>query len=446
MSEEGAGVFEELLGFRAATKKYRAAHLMNDLAQAVSGVVPADGGDLLCRVIRQDAEGEQNGEAELRADAVLGHAFERAYPRELGARRIRALRAAAGMILNFDRTVYAPGDRMASPLATHQGLLGAEGFRRFRVGPYVARILTPEGRERLRELFVSVRDPLTRALRPLLSGEFEPARTAEGPAPEPVGFDHALGARLSRLLAQPLSKPALLRAFALGASLGIVLKILGLGSPDGRPILPAVPTDDEDSEASRWEAAIQAFQRARDTMDARVAQALEGHARTAGLLGRARPTGAAVEVVGSGPAALRALVQAVRDEGEQTGIWWPDAFAIHLGRQSGCILPKSDRAGWATYRLALTPELVEVVILMSVDPAGRPQPWARMWRGVADDLGLLIGANTAVDAEALRAAQVPHVSPQRLRENAAAHLRAALRRGAARALPDGGAEAVGTLA
>jgi hypothetical protein len=57
----------------------------------------------------------------------------------------------------------------------------------------------------------------------------------------------------------------------------------------------------------------------------------------------------------------------------------------------------------------------------------------------------MIGANATSDAETLRAAGVPHASPQALRDNAALLLAGVVRRGAARRLPDGGAEAVGTL-
>jgi hypothetical protein len=450
-TEEHVGLFEETLGFRTATGSFKAVHIMNDCAQTLVGGAPDHGGDLICRVIREHIAEEPNSETDLRTDKRLGTLFNRAFPQALGPRRVRELRAAAKLLLNFDGGVYAAGTRMASPLATHRGLLGSDGFRRFRLGPFLSNILPQAGRQRLKSLFESDRDPITRALRPLISDSpLVDTHPATGRPRVQSALDRALGERLGRLLSQPLSKPALLRAFALGASLGLVLKILGVGRGDGRPVLLAVPTEDG-AEATRWEGATQAFQRARDSLDAFVARTMSEHSQRDTVLARTEPAGdaelklSAVKVTGTGAGAFLDAVRQLRELGDQTKIYWPDDFAIAVGRRAGCVLPRTDRAGWGTFRLALTPELVEVLVLMSVDPSGRPQQWSRLWRDVREDLGVLIGASPTKDAEMLREVGVPHVSAGRLRDNALAMLRAAVRRGAARALPDGGAEAVGTL-
>lgn len=96
--------------------------------------------------------------------------------------------------------------------------------------------------------------------------------------------------------------------------------------------------------------------------------------------------------------------------------------------------------------MALAAEHVEILTLMSVDPQGERIPWSRLWSDLRSDLGIIVGVNPMIDAEALRAIGVMHVSAQKLRDNAASILRGGVQRGAAHRLPDGGAEAVGTLA
>jgi hypothetical protein len=446
--DEHSGLFEEVLGFRPSTYAIKVVHLMNDLSQNLLGGAPASGGDFLCRVIREDKEGEGNSEEELRADPIFGPAFNRAFPRELGSRRISRLRAAIGLVLNYDKGIYQPGTAMASALATHGGLLGFEGFRRFRLGSFLKRCLNNEGQRRLVDLLKSDRDPITRVFRPLLLDEEFVDKQPSGGAMRPTRFDEALGRRLNRLLTQPLTKPTLLRSFALGASLGIVLKILGVGREGGRPLVLALMEHHEAPSRPLREEAVQAFQRGRDALDQYLATRVIDHQLAAGLFHEAkRKTETDIEVRGSGTQAALQMITSLRTRQErgEKELYWPDRFAMALGRKAGCILPLHAKAGWGSH-VALTPELVEVVTLMSVEPGGRPEPWAKLWRDLREDLGLVIGANPTSDADALRVIGVAQVSPQKLLNNATALLAAAVRRGAAHRLPDGGAEAVGTLA
>jgi len=445
-SDGTPGVFETVIGFQTRTYTIKAVHFMNDLAQTVAGGAPVHGGDLLCQIIRYDKDDERTSEDELRADARLGPAFRRAFPQEMGPARVREIRHAVGLLLNHDGGIYQAGTQMASGLATHRLLLGFDGFRSLRLGPYLARCLSDEGRHRLASLFADDRDPYTRTLRPLLVDEaplvdrHPPTQTAPAPTP----FDTALGRRLSCLLSQPLTKPTLLRALALAASLGIVLKILGIGREGERPRLLALAADSGGPHRALRSEAVQAFQRGRDALDQRLASAVAEHESSESLFGRVRREHS-IEISGTGARAAVDLLKKLRTDGEQSGIYWPDRFAVAVGRRAGCVLPLNDRAGWGTF-LALTPELVEVLILMSVPPTGRPIAWAQLWRELRDDLGIIVGANATSDAEVLRAAGVPHASPQALRDNAALLLSGAVRRGAAHRRPDGGAEAVGTLA
>jgi hypothetical protein len=264
-----------------------------------------------------------------------------------------------------------------------------------------------------------------------------------GTAPPLSAFDKALGVRLSRLLSQPLTKPALLRAFSLGASLGLVLKILGVGREGGRPLILALAAD-ESTVPSRplREEAVQSFQRARDALDTAVANLVSEHG-TSKLYSRAAEPPDAVELVGGQKAALE-LITKLRTYAGDTDIYWPDEFAVALGRKAGCILPRSSKAGWGAH-LAIAPEHVEVLTLMSVPADVERVPWSRLWTEVRNDLGIIVGVNPVADADALRTIGVMHVSAQKLRDNAAAMLRGGVQRGAAHRLPDGGAEAVGTL-
>jgi hypothetical protein len=146
---ENPSIFELALGFRTSTKVLKAVHVMNDLAQVLLGGAPEHGGDFLARVIRADHEDEGNSDRDLRTRKDFGARFGWAFPPQLGAGKTAALRQAAKMVLNFDGGVYEPGTAMASALATHKALLGFEQFRRFQIGPYLARILTEDGKSRL---------------------------------------------------------------------------------------------------------------------------------------------------------------------------------------------------------------------------------------------------------------------------------------------------------
>jgi hypothetical protein len=446
--EEAPGLFEQLLGFRTSTGVIKSVHIMNDLAQTVLGGAPEHGGDFLLRVIREGVEGEDNSEEALRADPRFGEAFTRAFPVALGPARVRALRAAAARVLNFDGGAYKPSTQMASALATHKALLGFEGFRRLGLGPYLAATLEAEGRQRLVSLFEDARDPLSRAFRPLL---LEAPLVEKGRRPGPTAvtpFDKALGRRLSTLLAQPLSKPTLLRYFALGASLGLVLKVLGAGREEGRPMLLALAAEYDGGSRPLRAEAVQAFRRGVDALDGRLVALLPSHPRAAALLSSSPgPKAAAVEVRGGLPLEKIAeeLVEVMRQRpsGEET-TYWPDKFAVALGRKAGCVLPLKDQAGWGTH-LALTPELVEVLIMMSVPHGAHAEPWAKLWKRLREELGIIIGASPSSDAEALRRAGVLSVSLERLAENSELLLRQAVRRGVARRLPDSGAEAGGNL-
>lgn len=449
MTDEGSiGVFERALGFRASTGSIKGVHLMNDLAQSALGGAPDHGGDFLCRVIRLDIDGEDHRESTLRADARFGAAFNRAYPAPLGKERIEGLRRAARLVLNFDRGCYQPGTQMASALATHRDLLGFEGFRRFHVGRYLMAALPEDGRALLRRLFEDDGDPITRAFRPLLlPGPLVDKQPAATPT-ERTTYDEAFGRCLATLLGQPLSKPALLRALVLGASLGLVLKIFGAGRAGGRPVLLALAAQQEESGPKRLrDEAVASFRRGQEALDRLFVSLIPQHPAAAALLRKPSASAVCVEV----PDARRvetvapALVSAARRlNSENAKIYWPDEFAVALGRKAGCVLPLSNQAGWGRH-LALTPDLVEVLVLMHVPFGAPPTPWQGLWRKVREDLGVVVGAEPTADTEFLSAAGVENVSVERLSDNAKALLRQAVRRSVARLLPDGGAEAGGEL-
>ena len=171
MGRDGTpGVFERTVGFQTATNAIKGVHIVNDLAQTVLGGAPDHGGDLLCRIVREQKTdaGEDNSDETLRRDPVFGAPYARAFPATLGAERVTRARAACSAVLTFDGGMYRAGDRMASSLATHRALLGFEGFRRFGVGRYLANLLGEAGRSRVADLFDSPTDPLSRALSPLL--------------------------------------------------------------------------------------------------------------------------------------------------------------------------------------------------------------------------------------------------------------------------------------
>ncbi|KYF48529.1 hypothetical protein BE04_37715 [Sorangium cellulosum] len=445
---ETPGLFEMALGFRTSTKVLKAVHVMNDLAQVLIGGAPEHGGDLLARVIRAEHEEEGNSDRDLRAHKEFGARYSWAFPAQLGAGKTAALRRAAKMVLNFDGGVYEPGTSMASALATHRALLGFEQFRRFRLGAYLSRILTDEGKARLRAMYESDLDPVSKTFRPLL---FDAPLVDRHPPPAQAlplkPFDHALGARLSTLLAQPLSKPALLRKFALGATLGLVLKVLGCGRPGGRPMLLALAVEDDRSKPLR-DAAVMSFRAGVSALDRSLATMMAEHPLAPEIKKAPKVDAQAAEVrsgLRSAEAMLELIAAIRRGAGEDGGeVYWPDQFAMYFGRKAGCVLPKADKAGWGVH-LALSGEFVELLVLMSVPRDAPPAAWRDIWRGLRDDLGLMIGASAAADAEVLRGAGVEGVSLERLTDNASLALDFGVRLGVARRLPDSGAEAGGGL-
>lgn len=449
-SKGNPGLFERALGFRTSTTAIKGVHLMNDLAQCTLGGTPQHRGDLLCRVIREDKADEPNGDRDLRDDERFGDAYGRAYPVALGAQRVSRLREAARLLLNADGGMYRAGDAMASGLATHRDLLGAEGFRRFGVGRYLHRALGVDGRQRVRELFTSETDPVTQALRPLLLRQpLEEKGPSLFEAPS-TPLDEALGRRLTALTRQPLSKPTLLRYVCLAGSLAVTLKIYGLGRQAGRPTLLALPVH-------RWvgrsrpgrEEAVQSLKQAVDALDRRLAELMPSHPNAQPLWDERPKRGADILEVPSAPSLSEGalgIIQASREQWSSgsKALYWPDRFAVALGKKAGCVGPLNDHAGWSKY-MTLTPELVELLTLMYV-PAGSPAlPWRELWRQVADELGLLIGANSHEDDLALKAAGVLHVDLGQLAESSDEVLRQAVARGVARRLPDAGAEAGGEL-
>lgn len=450
-ADDEPGVFERTIGFRTATTAIKGVHIMNDVAQTILGGAPQHKGDFLCMVLRPDKEGEGTSERELRSDPRFGGAFNRAFPQGLGARRVDALRRAAGLVLNHDGGVFKAGDSMASALATHRALLGSEGFRRFQVGPYIARILTPAGRARLAELLGDARDPVSRAFRPLLLDAPLEERPRRGLQHELTALDLALGEGLSRLLTHPLSKPATLRAFSLAANLGVVLKILGIGREGGRPLLLALATPATGQKAAREEA-VATLRRSVEAMAQAFADNLPSHPFASDLWER-RGGGEVIEVKGGAP--LEAVALQIINEARETrtrdrtsaakegDFYWPDTFALRLGQRIGCIQPKVDKAGWGKH-LALTPELVEVLTLMLAAPGERVS-WRGFWTLCRTKLGVLIGAHPSAERVEMERSGVPHVSVEALTKNADALLALAVRRGVARRLPDQGAEVGGSL-
>lgn len=444
------GVFEAALGLRPATTAIKVVHIMNDLAQQVVGGYPEHKGDLLCRVIRHDKSSpkEDNSDAALRADAAWGAAYGAAYPRKLGERKILQLREAAALLLNFDGGMYAPGDSMASGLATHWSLLGAEGFCRFRVGAYLAALLGDEGRMRLHALFTEEdQDPVSRALAPL---RLDVAQIAakEAPAPTLQPFDEALGRGLKVLMEQPLSKLLILRLLALAVSLGVALKIYGVGRAGGRPTLLALPAEEREAMRPLREAAVQSLNRAVDAMDKRFARDLF-EADGWGALAAAPPgeDPLLVSAPHDAPAAAYQAIQALRGRAVGKGrdtVYWPEKFAEALGKKVGAIGPKRDQAGWGKH-LTLTPDLVEALVLMFVPSGAAPRPWQDLWGQIREELGVVIGADEYLDGLALKEAGVLHVSRDELGRNSDLLLKQAIRRGIARQLPDSGAEAGGEL-
>ncbi len=446
---EREGLFEQVVGFRTATTAIKPVHIMNDLAQCVVGGAPDHGGDLLCRVVRQGKVSEGNTDFELRRRERMGADYRRAFPSDLGQALIRRLRSADELLLNFDGGIYEPGKRMCSGLATHKHLLGFEGFRRFRIGRYLERILGAAGRARILTLLEDDSDPVSVALRPLLLGSplVDTHPPVEGSRPL-TRFDERLGVRLTVLLSQPIAKPQLLRFFILAACLGVVLKVLGAGRADGRPGLLALPERHHAGgpRPARQEA-VQSFQRAVEALHRGVALALPAHPE-AEELWRAdvRPHDDVVLVPDHGGlgASAEGIVALLREQGLDKQLYWPEGFATALGRKVGCVLPRHDNAGWGKY-LSLTPDLLEALVLMFVPAGSPPIRWEQLWTEVWGELGVCVGANGSTDAAALRELGVLHVNLQGLTRAADALLDDALVRGVARRLPDAQAEVGGAL-
>ena len=449
MAHEGhVGVFEHVIGFRPATSSaYKAVHLMNDLAQCVLGGAPQHGGDFVARVIRVDIEDEDNSEATMRADKRFGAAFDRAFPPELGRERVEALRVAAREVLSFDGGVYQPGTSMCSPLATHRDLLGFEQFRRFGAGRLLADVLPPTGFAKMRAHMESDGDPVTRAFRPLLLAAPLVEKQKPRAPVERTPFDRCFGEGLTTLMGQPLSKPMMLRTLALGSCMGLVLKILGAGCDGGRPALLALSSTGARGPKPLREEAVVSFRRAIDRLYVRVADLVPSHPLAAELLKKPGAKAACIEVPDTRKIetlAAAAIPAARAAGGGDEDLYWPHDFAVKIGRKVGCVLPTNNHAGWAPH-LALSPELVEVLVLMHVASGERAMPWSRFWGRVRDELGVVIGANATEDIEFLARAGVENVSDESLADNAEAILTSAVRRGIARRLPDGEAEVGGDL-
>jgi len=436
MDRDGPGVFTRTLGFGTGTHVIKGVHVMNDLAQVALGGRPSHNGDLLARVIREEKRegGEDNSDSAMRTASPLGEVYGRAFPPPpaLSVHRRTLLRSAIGELVHHDGGVYRPGTSMASGLVTHSGLLGAEGFTRFGVGRYLHDVLGPEGQERVRALYSSATDPYSRALAPLIwSAELTEGSKRAGDAPPPSPFDEALGARLTTLLTHPLAKPHILRLFLHVATLGLFLKVMGVGRAGGRPtILATTAADVSSSRLLRGEATA--------SVRAGVAALDDALARTlaADLTAADRAT--------SADDATQLLREVRGKRASDSKLYLPDKFVVALAARAGMILPRTDRAGWGRH-LALTSDAVEALTLMYVPPGARPIAWRALWDGVATDLGLYIGADTYGDACALRDAGVTHVHAEELERNQANILALATRRGVARHLPDGGAEAGGEL-
>jgi hypothetical protein len=439
---DGFGAFTRTLGFATGTTVIKGVHIMNDLAQTALGGCPSHDGDLLAATIREDKrEGEDNSDEALRASPKLGAAYARAFPEDMPPYVRTCLRTAIAGLVNFDGGMYKAGDRMASGLVTHRSLLGAEGFRRFGVGRYLFGILGEVGQTRLQQIYSSPTDPYSRALAPLMWDA--PLRESERSWVEvpTSAFDAALGAALTTLLEHPIAKPHLLRLFLHASTLGLILKVLGIGKPGGRPAILATSAEDDSKPALLREEAVQSVRHGLAALDASLAETLGRDDRLRSV-SKPKPKGFAIEVAGD-PASLISYARRSAFQSSKQ-VYWPDRFVFSLGKKAGCILPKDDRAGWGK-RIALTSDLVEALILMFVPPGAPPERWGNLWAKIGDELGLMIGADTYTDANRLRSAGVMHVLADQLERNQSNLLTLAVRRGVARHLPDRGAEAGGEL-
>lgn len=443
------GIIEDVVGFAPSSNALKNVHFMTDLAQTVLGGLPPDAGDLLCRVIREGLgkDDEDNSEATLRMDKRFGASFSRAYPVTLGAAQVKRLRLGARALLNVDTGMYAAGSRMASSVATNQALLGADQFRRFRMGAYLARVLDGESKERLKRLYESDADPVSFALKPLFQPGLDVAKAPAARAPvAATPFEDEFGRALGQILQQPLSKPAVLRALALGGCLGFVLKTFGAGMEGGRPLLLALSGEVEDGPGPLREKAVLSLRRCGVALDRRLAHHLAQVKDAKALWRDAKTSEAAVDVEDGAPDEVAtSIVEALRRfrsaDDDVKDLYWPQDAMLSLGRKAGIILPRSKQAGWGTY-LALSPEMVEVLTLM-VLPWGQRREWRSFWAEVHERFGIVIGTNDDDDMRALEAAGVLNVSLEDLSDNAERILAQSVRRGVARRLPDSGAEVGG---
>lgn len=438
------GVFEEVVGLDTATTTIKAVHLMNDLAQQLLGGAPKHRGDLLCRVIRPDHVGEEgdeedNSDLALRQDPVFGESYRRAFPPALGVRRTAGLRTAIQVLLNSDKGMYRAGTSMASGLATHRSLLGFEGFSRFGLGSALSQMLGETGRARVRQLFESTNDPVSRALRPIMLDSDLVPRSSGRSRLSLTDFDRSFGRRLSNLLEHPLSKPTALRSLALAGTMWLVLRVLGAGRAGGRPLVLALPFGWREQGVRLREEAVQTFSLSVDALDRKLGQVLEARPGFPSVSGPEGSESELDESLASEHSGYAVLSHLRRSKKVSKGTYWPDDFAVALGRKAGLVWPRSDRFGWGRY-ICLTGDLLEVLLLMFSEPGGEAQPWRSLWTQVASELGLVVGANPYEDALLLGSAGCSHIPFDRLSLSAEVLLDKATTRGLARRLPDGDAE------
>ena len=256
-------------------------------------------------------------------------------------------------------------------------------------------------------------------------------------------FDADLGKALAQVLRQPLSKPTVLRAFALASCLGFILKVFGAGMLDGRPILLALAGDDDTRPRPLREKAVISMRRGGAELDRRLAQQIAATKDAKHLWREPKTSEANVEVKdGTTDEMALELIERLHDfrteDDDVKRMYWPQDAVMSLGRRAGIVQPRISRAGWGSY-LALTPETVEVMSLMLL-PWGQRADWRAFWAEARARLGILIGANDDEDMHLLKTANVLNVSLEDLSDNSEWILTQAVRRGVARRLPDSGAE------
>jgi len=456
--KEQPGIFAQTTGFKTSTTAIKGVHIINDVAQTVLGGRPGHRGDFLARVVRQNHVAEQNDDRRLRAHPAFGDDYQHAFPEDLSEAHRYALRHALETVVTFDGGIYQPSTAMASGLVAFKDLLGDEGFRRFGVGAFMARLLGPVGMEQLRALLNDPSDPMTRLLAPLcIDSEWKSAEVhseghgAASRESSPLStFDLALSLRLQQLLRQPLSKLTRLRFLLLGFTLGLQLRLLGQGRPGGHPIvLASVPLPGGASRPAREEA-IQAFSSGLTLHHRVLAQSLLAHPNAQQLFARSPVrehrclSFVALDTPLARAGALLDAASEYRWGSEERRLYWPEDFMVALGRKAGLVMPQRDHGGWGKH-LSLTPDALEALIMMFV-PAGQTLPWKTLWEQVAEELGLLIGVGEDADRARLRDAGMLQLRSEALEQCASNALTIALDRGLARRLPDEGAEVSGSLA